>query len=573
MRALVFDRERCLACRSCELACALAHSQSRRLEQAAGEHPRPKARVSIVHVKNGLEALRCEQCAEPLCVFSCKSGALHRVPADGQVVFDDDRCVGCLMCLMVCPFGIRHDRARDRVARCDVCSALETPACVSACPTRAIRTDDAAPPRILSSFSGRIVIVGSSAAGMAAAEAAREHAPKCSITVVTADGGPDYSRPLLAYVLAGRIDTAPLRWRPERYLEDEIGATVLRGVSAVGLNPARPALLLSNGEEVGFDRLIVAAGARSAAVDIPGATLDGVSGLRDLDDLDRLNEAARPGARAVVVGGGNVGLQTCEALTERGLQVTLVVKSPYLLSQMVDEPAGRRVGELFARHGVVVRTRCDVSRFDGDSRVESVLLDNGEIVPADLVVIGKGIAPDLGWLRGTGVEVRRGVVIDASGHTSLPGIFAAGDCAECVDPLSGRSAISGIWPVAYEMGRAAGSTAVGVERTTPGALRMNASRFFGESIVSIGEVMPERLPGASAHVLVDRDDQYRKLVFREGTLVGALLYGDVSGAGVYYRLYRDRVALGDIVPEELEHARNDLAVAVVRGKTGSSSGF
>ena len=572
-RALVFDRERCLACRSCELACALAHSSSRRLDQAASEHPRPKSRVSIVHVKNGFEALRCEQCAEPLCVYSCKSGALHRIPADGRVVFDEDRCVGCLMCLMVCPFGIRHDHARDRVARCDVCSTLDTPACVGACPTRAIRTEDSAVPSVLSSFSGRVVIVGSSAAGIAAAEAAREHAPKCSITVVTADTGPDYSRPLLAYVLAGRIDTAPLRWRPDRYLEDEIGATVLRGVSAVALDTVGAALVLSDGQRVAFDRLIVAAGARSAAVHIPGATLDGVSGLRDLDDLDRLNDMARPGARAVVVGGGNVGLQACEALAERGLQVTLVVKSPYLLSQMVDEPVGRRVGDLFARHGVVVRTRCDVARFDGAGRVESATLDSGEIVPADLVVVGKGIVPDLAWLEGSGVEIRRGVVVDSSGRTSLPGIFSAGDCAECADPLSGRVGISGIWPVAYEMGRAAGSTAVGVERTTPGALRMNASRFFGESIISIGEVMPERLPGASAHVLVDRGDQYRKLVFRESTLVGALLYGDVSGAGVYYRLYRDRVALGDIVPEELEHARNDLAVGVMRGETESGSGF
>jgi nitrite reductase (NADH) large subunit len=555
------------------LACALAHSRSRRLDQAADEQPRPKSRVSIVHVKNGLEALRCEQCAEPLCVYSCKSGALHRIPADGQVMFDEDRCVGCLMCLMVCPFGVRHDQARDRVARCDVCSALDTPACVGACPTHAIRTDDSAVPRMLSSFSGRVVIVGSSAAGIAAAEAAREHAPQCSITVVTADEGPDYSRPLLAYVLAGRIDTAPLRWRPERYLEEEIGATVLRGVSAVALDVARSALVLSSGEQVGFDKLVVAAGARSAAIHIPGATLDGVTGLRDLDDLDRLNRAATPGARAVVVGGGNVGLQACEALTERGLQVTLVVKSPYLLSQMVDEPAGRRVSDLFARHGVIVRTRCDVTRFDGDGRVESVTLDGGEVVPADLVVVGKGIVPDLRWLEDTGVEIRRGVVVDSSGRTSLSGIFAAGDCAECADPLSGRFGISGIWPIAYEMGRAAGSTAVGVEQTTPGALRMNASRFFGESIISIGEVMPERLPGASAHVLVDRGDQYRKLVFREGTLVGALLYGDVSGAGVYYRLYRDRVALGDIAPEELEHARNDLAVEVMRGETGTGSGI
>jgi NAD(P)H-nitrite reductase large subunit len=265
-----------------------------------------------------------------------------------------------------------------------------------------------------------------------------------------------------------------------------------------------------------------------------------------------------------VLGGGNVGLQACEALVERGLHVTLVVTSTYLLSQMVDEAAGRRVGALFERHGVAVRTRRNVVEIVGRQEVEAVRLDNGEVVPADLVIVGKGIEPDLAWLNGSGVAVRRGVVVDSCGRTNLPDVFAAGDCAEAVDPVGGRSQISGIWPVAYEMGRAAGSTAVGVERSMQGALRMNASRFFGESMISIGEAVPDRLAGASGHVLVDRDDCYRKLVFRDRRLVGAVLYGDVSGAGVYYRLYRESIDLGDVPPEDLEEVQLDLVLGVVR---------
>jgi len=550
-RALVFDGERCLACRSCELACAVVHSRSRRLDEAIVEEPRPRRRVSVVRGVNGVDALRCEQCDEPLCVFACKSGALHRVPADGRVVLDEERCVGCLMCLMVCPYGIRPDPARDLVTRCDVCAGLDVPACVNACPTHALQARDETVARAHTDFDGHVVIVGSSAAGVAACEAAREHAPGCAITVVTADQGPEYSRPLLAYALAGRVDASLLQWRPERYLEHELGATVVRGVRAVGLDITRRTLTLSNGQEIGFDRLVIAAGARSARVNVPGATLEGVFGLRDLEDLEAIDRAAMAGRRAVVVGGGNVGLQVSEALVDRKLSVTLVVKSAYPLSQMVDEETGRRVGDLFARHGVTVRTGRDVVEMVGREQVEQVRLDSGELLPADIVIVGKGVAPDLEWLKGSGVQLRRGVVVDACARTNVPGVFAAGDCAESVDPVSRRSEISAIWPVAYEMGRAAGSTAVGVEQSTPGALRMNASRFFGVSIISIGETVPERLAGASVHSLVNDGSRYRKLVYRDGRLVGAVLYGDVSGAGTYYRLYREAIDVRDGALEEL----------------------
>jgi NAD(P)H-nitrite reductase large subunit len=252
--------------------------------------------------------------------------------------------------------------------------------------------------------------------------------------------------------------------------------------------------------------------------------------------------SALPGSaqpHAIVLGGGNVGLQAAEAFLARGLRVTVVATSPHLLSQMVDAEAGRRLADLFRAHGVEVRTGCDAVAVLGDGRVEAVRLDTGELLPADLVLVAKGIVPNVEWLRDSGIQIGRGIAVDLSARTNVPGIFAAGDCAEAPDPLTGRLSLSGIWPVAYEMGRAAGSTAVGIERASAGALRVNASRFFGESIVSVGEVRPERLAGARAEVLIDRDRAYRKLVYHNGRLAGALLYGDITGAGAYYRQYRE----------------------------------
>ena len=572
---LAFHREHCLACRSCELACSVAHSESGELAAAIAEEFPPKRRVVMAYGSDGLEALRCEQCLEPLCAFACKSGALHRDPATGRVMLDDARCVACFMCLTVCPFGIRPDPARDRVVRCDVCLGRATPACVAACPTGALTAHTPPDERVRSDFQGHVVVVGSSAAGMAACEAAREHAPGCSITLVTADASA-YSRPLLSYALAGRLQADQTDWRAAGYLEHELGVHVVGGRKAVRLESGLGALMLDHGEELGFERLILATGARAAGLSVPGANLAGVFVLRNFEDLEAISEyvgqavvpalrsgddvlagatpTLRSGLRseprasasgfvaprhAVVLGGGNVGLQACEAFLARGLRVTVVAASPHLLSQMVDAEAGRRLADLFRAHGVDVRTGCDAVEVVGDGRVEAVRLNNGELLAADLVLVAKGIVPNVEWLRGSGLRIGRGISVDLSGRTSVPGIFAAGDCAEAPDPLTGRLSLSGIWPVAYEMGRAAGSTAVGIERASAGALRMNASRFFGESIVSLGEVRPERLEGALAEIPMNRDGAYRKLVYRNGRLAGALLYGDITDAGTYYRQYRE----------------------------------
>jgi NAD(P)H-nitrite reductase large subunit/Fe-S-cluster-containing hydrogenase component 2 len=543
MRTLVFKRDLCLACRNCELACSTVHSRSGRLETAIEEDTPPRRRVELVAGKDGVEALRCEQCVDPLCVFSCKSGAIHRDGASGRTVFDESRCLGCYMCLMVCPSGIRPDPARHAVVRCDVCAALDLPACVAACPTGALGTAERPAEGARSGFKGHVVVVGSSAAGVAACEAARELAPDCSITLVTVDSAATYSRPLLPYLLSGAAERPALAWRGAGYLTEELKVRILAGRGARGLKSEAGPLLLDDGTQVPFDRLIVATGARGAALSIPGATLDGVFSFRNLSDLDEIEKLAQPGRRAVVLGGGNVGMQACEALLARGLRVTVVVASPHLLSQMVDREAGRRVAELFARHGLAIRTGREAVAIEGHGRVAGVRLDNGEFLEADLVVVGKGIQPNIEWLAGSAVKMGRGITTDLCGRTSVPHIFAAGDCAEVPDPLTGRAAISGIWPVAYEMGRAAASAAVGIERPGGGALRMNAARFFGVPMISIGEVREGRLAGASAQVLANSADVYRKLVYREGRLAGALLVGDISGAGSFYRLYRGMAEL------------------------------
>ena len=548
IRKLAFNPDECLACRSCELACAVIHSASGTLETAILEAPAPRRRVMLSGggPYGALRALRCEQCDEPLCVFSCKSGALHRDLDSGHVILDDDACVGCWMCIMVCPYGVRPDADSTAVVRCDVCREHEQPACVKACPTSALKVAEKMVSRPTSGFSGHVVIIGSSAAGIGACEGVRRAAPGALMTMVTLDEDPQYSRPMLAYMLAEKIQRARVVWKPEGYLTERLGVHVLSGVSAVTLDAKKKSLRLSNGTELSYDRLIIATGARGELPDIPGIHLKGVFTLRGIDDVDGIARNSGPGRRAVVLGGGNIGLQACEALLKLGTHVTVVVRSPHLLSQMVDEEAGRRVGELFSKNGLVIRTGRDVASIKGEDHVTGVQLDNGDRIDADFVVVGKGIRPNVEWLRDGGVTIGRGVVVDFSGHTNVDGIFAAGDCAEMSDPISERFSVSGIWPIAYETGYAAGSTAAGVERVTRGALRMNSSTFFKVPLVSIGEVRQERIAGAHTRILAQSSDVYRTLVMRGRRIAGALLYGDIHGAGILYRLYRDAIEIDEV---------------------------
>jgi len=267
--------------------------------------------------------------------------------------------------------------------------------------------------------------VGSSAAGIAACEAARERAPSSRITLVTADQEPRYSRPLLAYALAGRVARDAIDWRAAEFLERTLGVEVLAGVRATALRAATRTLVLSDGRGIPYDALVIATGARGQRLSVPGADLPGVFTLRDLEDLRGIEEFGRPGRPAVVVGGGNVGLQAAEALLERGS------RSPWCSARRTccRRWSTPRQAAASVRSSLSMSFGSAESGPGGDSGPGS--RDRGqarrrELIEADLVVVGKGILPNVEWLAGSGVEVGRGVRVDRSGRTNVPGVFAAG---------------------------------------------------------------------------------------------------------------------------------------------------
>jgi carbon-monoxide dehydrogenase iron sulfur subunit len=204
MKRLTCDNGKCLACRSCEIACAIEHSESKTLVGAIQEFPLPIYRVRVLAAPGEGEAdgsrgipLRCRHCEEPECVFACKSGALTRDLQSGAILCDESRCVGCWMCVMACPLGSLRPSGRGVALKCDLCFEKKEPACVEACPTHALRCEEVEAERVPSASADHRglthVMIGASAAGVSAAEAVREADRTARILVVSEEADPLYS--------------------------------------------------------------------------------------------------------------------------------------------------------------------------------------------------------------------------------------------------------------------------------------------------------------------------------------------------------------------------------------------
>ncbi len=282
------------------------------------------------------------------------------------------------------------------------------------------------------------VIAGAGLAGAKAAEALRAEGFEGRIVLVGDEPELPYERPPLSKdYLRGEAPREQARVHPEAfYAEQDID--LLTGTAVTALDAAARSVTLSSGETLGYDRLLLATGSEPRRLSVPGAELDGVLHLRTFADSDAIAAALRPGARAVIAGGGWIGMEVAASARQRGLEVTVAELAATPLAAAL----GREMGELYARlhreHGVDVRTGVAVERVEGDGRVERVVLADGSALDADLLVAGLGAIPRTALAQRAGLAVENGVVCDASLRTSDPDVFAAGDMANAEHPFYGR---------------------------------------------------------------------------------------------------------------------------------------
>ena len=302
-----------------------------------------------------------------------------------------------------------------------------------------------------------IVIVGAGLAGARAAEAIREQGHAGPVLLLGAEPSWPYQRPALSKeVLTGPAPSLPELWlQPEAFYRDQ-RIEVRRGVAATALALAQRRLSLTTGEQLSWDRLIIATGSTPRMLEVPGAALPGVRTLRTWEDALAARELMKPGARVVVVGGGLLGLEVASAAITNGATVTLLERGRALLSRCVGSLVGASLVPFVQASGVKVRLHARVARVVGTHRAEAVVTEDGEVHDADLVVVALGVRPTTDWLEGSGLELGDGVKVDSFGRTSAPGVFAAGDVASVWSPALERYVRAESYAFAAEHGFAVG---------------------------------------------------------------------------------------------------------------------
>lgn len=387
------------------------------------------------------------------------------------------------------------------------------------------------------------VIIGNGIAGVSAAEAIRELDVKAAITMISDETFPPYSRPMISSVLEGSQPHSKLPIRSTEFYDD-LSIEPCLGQRATAIDILGHRVVLADGSTVGYDRLLIAAGADPRPVNATGQELQNIFYMRT-EAHSAAQVAALPGAtKAVVLGGGLVGFKAAYGLLRRGLQVTMLITSGYPLSMQVDPVAGQMIMDEMSRHGLTVEVGVSVTGFTGSGKVAAVETDDGRSLPCDLVIIGKGVLPCRDFIPRDQIAVDLGVVVNEFMQTSSANIYAAGDVAELIDLARGCRWVNALWPEAASQGRAAGYNMAGRQVAYPGSLSRNVMRVFELDVLTLGDANPG---DTSVYEIVQSggptSNIYRRLAIKENRLVGAVFINEIEQGGILRALIENRVPL------------------------------
>lgn len=387
----------------------------------------------------------------------------------------------------------------------------------------------------------RLVVVGNGMAGIRTLEELLKLAPGMyDITVFGAEPYPNYNRILLSPVLAGEQDFDDIVLNPLSWYADN-GITLHLGKQVTRIDRARRRVLAADGTEAAYDRLLLATGSLPFILPIPGKDLKGVIGYRDIDDTRTMIEAAKVKRRAVVIGGGLLGLEAANGLMLRGMEVTVVHMAGWLLERQLDPVAGAMLQASLEARGLQFRLDTSTSAIVGNEagEVAAVRFSNGDEIPADLVVMAAGIRPNTALAQEAGIHCNRGIVVNDSLQTYDPRVYAVGECA------SHRGVAYGLVAPLFEQARVCANHlatfGIGIYRGSTVSTKLKVT---GIDLFSAGDFMG----GDSAEEIVLSDPGaglYRKLVIRGDRLVGACLYGDTSDGAWYFKQIKDGTAIGE----------------------------
>jgi len=393
-------------------------------------------------------------------------------------------------------------------------------------------------PAVVGADAVRVVIVGAGIAGVSAAEAARKHSPDAEIVLLSREDSLPYYRLNLTRYLAGEVAASDLGLHPETWFAEQ-RIDILTGREVCAVDPEEKSLSLRDDEAIPYDRLVLAMGAHPFIPPFPGVTRENVTALRTIADAERILQAARSGSRCAVIGGGLLGLETAGALARRRVDVTLLEGHGWLLPRQLNETAARYLEGKVADAGIALRKRARTQELVGEECVRGVLLEDGDMVDADLVIIATGVRSNSYVARLAGLEVNRGVIVNDHLQTSHADILAAGDVAEH------RGVAYGTWGPSQFQGTMAGMNAVGATASFAGMPRSNMLKVLGYDLFSIGQVKPE--DASCREVEGERDGHYFTFVFRDSRMVSAILMGDTRLSAEVKRVIEQEEDCADLV--------------------------
>jgi len=398
------------------------------------------------------------------------------------------------------------------------------------------------------SFMRQYVIIGNSAAGIAAVEAIRQKDKESKVIVISEEEYSAYCRCLISYFLAGEVKEEKIFYRPENFYKDN-NVELHLNKKVARVDPKKNRVICEDKTGFDYDSLLIATGASPKFPEnTKGIKKTGVYGFRTIKDAQTISGQVPVVKAACVLGGGLVGLKAAYALKKRGVDVKVIIRSAQVLSQMLDKEAAAVVQKVLEENGIELYFGQDVAEIIGDGELRAVKLDSGKVFGCSLVIVGKGVAPNIGLIKDTQIKFNQGIIAAAKLETNIPNIYAAGDVCESFDLTMARHAVNALWPVAVRQGKIAGTNMTGESVNYEGSLGMNAIEFFGLPVISLGVY---RLKDADASVeelksFQPKDNLYKKFLIRDNVLIGALLVGNIKNSGVFLRLMREKINISNL---------------------------
>lgn len=386
----------------------------------------------------------------------------------------------------------------------------------------------------------RLVVIGNGMAGCRAVEEILALEPdRWAITIFGAEPRVNYNRIMLSPVLAGEKSFDEIVINTAEWYADN-GITLVSGDPVVHIDRAAQQVVSRGGRIESYDRLLIATGSDPFVIPVPGKDLPGVVTFRDLDDVETMLAAAETSSRAVVIGGGLLGLEAAHGLSLRGMAVTVVHLMPTLMERQLDEAAGYLLKSELEGRGMTILTGADTAEIiEQDGRVGGVRLKDGTEIPADLVVMAVGIRPNGTLAKASGLAVERGIIVDDDMVTSDPAILAVGECVQH------RGACYGLVAPIWEMCRALAAGLAASPKGYEGSVTSTKLKVSGVDVFSAGDFSG----GEGCEDIVLRDAArgiYKRVVVKDDRVVGAVLYGDTQDGNWYFDLLRQQQDVSDI---------------------------